>query len=471
MKPALRNVVLVIAGIAAGTAATAVLLLPRRQGPEPAAAKAPAQQWHCPMHPSYVSDRPGDCPICGMRLAPIEASDAGDGKIAFYRSPMNALQTSPVPRKDEMGMDYVPVYEDEVAGGSDAVEGYATVRIDPQRQQLIGLRTAPVTRAEIGAAWRTVGRVAVDETRVRRINVKVDGFVEKLHVDFVGKPVRKGQALFALYSPELMSAQNEYLLAAKTRAELGPSNQRTGDELVEAARRRLELWDVPRSEIAHLDHGGDPLRTLTFYSPISGVVTAKSVVQGSKIVAGDTPFEVTDLSQVWVLADAYESDITRVKVGTPAVLRIDALPNRLFKGHVGFVDPLLDPKTRTAKIRVSFANPELDLKPDMFGDVSFEGRTRQGLRVPLDAVIDSGAQKVVFVSLGDGRFQPREITAGAQTSEYVEVLSGLAEGDQVVARANFLIDSESRLKSALAALAQKPAPKTRAADPHAGHGK
>jgi Cu(I)/Ag(I) efflux system membrane fusion protein len=406
-----------------------------------------------------------------MRLVGIEASDAGDRKIAFYRSPMNASQTSPVPRKDEMGMDYVPVYEDEVAGGSDAVEGYATVRIDPQRQQLIGLRTAPVTRAEIGAAWRTVGRVAVDETRVRRINVKVDGFVEKLHVDFVGKPVRKGQALFALYSPELMSAQNEYLLAAKTRAELGPANQRTGDELVEAARRRLELWDVPRSEIAHLDHGGDPLRTLTFYSPISGVVTAKSVVQGSKIVAGDTPFEVTDLSQVWVLADAYESDISRVKVGTPAVLRIDALPNRLFKGRVGFVDPLLDPKTRTAKIRVSFANPELDLKPDMFGDVSFAGRTRQGLRVPLDAVIDSGAQKVVFVSLGDGRFQPREITAGAQTSEYVEVLSGLAEGDQVVARANFLIDSESRLKSALAALAQKSAPKARAADPHAGHGK
>ena len=473
MKPAIRNVLLIAAGVVAGTGVTFALRPHAAHAPPPAeAAKAAVQRWHCPMHPTYVSDKPGDCPICGMRLVPIEGENENrqDRKIAFYRSPMNPTQTSPIPRKDEMGMDYVAVYEDEVKGGAETVEGYSTVRLDPMRQQLIGLRTAPVTRAQIGTAWRTVGRVAVDETRVRRINVKVDGFVEKLYVDFVGKPVRRGQALFALYSPELVSAQNEYLLAARTRAQLGPAGQRTGDELVEAARRRLELWDVPRSEIAHLDHGGAPLRTLTLYSPIAGVVTAKSVVQGSKITAGDTPFEVTDLSRVWVLADAYESDIARVKVGTPATLRIDALPNRLFKGQVGFVDPLVDPKTRTAKIRVSFANPDLDLKPDMFGEVAFEGTTREGLRVPVDAVIDSGAQKVVFVSLGDGRFQPREITAGTQTTEFVEVLSGLSEGDQVVTRANFLIDSESRLKSALAAMAQKAAPKARAKDPHAGHG-
>jgi membrane fusion protein, copper/silver efflux system len=174
---------------------------------------------------------------------------------------------------------------------------------------------------------------------------------------------------------------------------------------------------------------------------------------------------------VWVLADAYESDIARVKVGTRATLRIDALPHRLFKGRVGFVDPLLDPKTRTAKIRVAFANPDLDLKPDMFGEVEFEGRTREGLRIPLDALIDSGAQKVVFVALGDGRFQPREVAVGAQTAEFVEVLFGVAEGDQVVTRANFLIDSESRLKSALSAMAQKSGPKVRGAEPHAGHGK
>jgi Cu(I)/Ag(I) efflux system membrane fusion protein len=471
MKPVIRNLGLLAGGVAAGVVATLALRPHPTEQAASTAARPKVQQWHCPMHPSYVSDKPGDCPICGMKLVPIEGGKEGERKPDFYRSPMNPSQTSPVPRKDEMGMDFVPVYADDLASGGDAVEGYATVRIDPRRQQLIGLRTAPVARAEVGSAWRTVGRVAVDETRVRKINVKVDGFVEKLYVDFVGKPVRRGQALFALYSPELMSAQNEYLLAVKTRAQLGPGSQRTGDELVDAARRRLELWDVPRSEIAHLDHGGEPLRTLTLHSPISGVVTAKSVVQGSKIAAGDTPFEVTDLSQVWVLADAYESDISRVKVGTAATLRIDALPNRDFKGRVGFVDPLLDPKTRTAKIRVSFANPHLDLKPDMFGDVSFEGRTRQGLRIPLDALIDSGTQKMVFVSLGEGKFQPREITTGAQTTEYVEVLSGLAEGDQVVTRANFLIDSESRLKSALAALAQKAPAKAAPPDPHAGHGK
>jgi Cu(I)/Ag(I) efflux system membrane fusion protein len=436
MKSGFRSAALIAVGIAAGVAVT-VALRPRQQHPTQAGAETPAQQWHCAMHPTYVSDKPGDCPICGMKLVPIEPAGRAEGHDA----------------------------------GHDPADGYVTVQIDSQRQQLIGLRLAPVTRAALGAGWRTVGRVAVDETRVRKINVKVDGFVEKLYVDFVGKPVRRGQALFALYSPELVSAQNEYLLAAKTRAQLGLANQRTGDDLVDSARRRLELWDVPRSEIAHLDHGGAPLRTLTLYSPIAGVVTAKSVVQGSKITAGDTPFEITDLSRVWVLADAYESDISRVKVGTSATLRVDALPNRVFKGRVGFVDPLLDPKTRTAKIRVAFANPDLDLKPDMFGEVAFEGKSREGLRVPLDALIDSGTQKVAFVALGDGRFQPREVTVGAQTSEFVEVLSGLAEGDQVVTRANFLIDSESRLKSALAAMAQKGGPKARAPDPHAGHGK
>ena len=471
MKPAIRNLTLIVAGIAAGVAATVALRPHAGHAPPSAAATPPARQWHCPMHPTYVSDKPGDCPICGMKLVPVEAANMKERRIVFYRSPMNPSQTSPVPRKDEMGMDYVPVYEEEVAGGADAVEGYATVRIDSQRQQLIGLRTAPVARGEIGASWRTVGRVAVDETRVRKINVKVDGFVEKLYVDFVGKPVRRGQALFALYSPELVSAQNEYLLAVRTRAQLGPANRHTGDELVDAARQRLELWDVPRSEIAHLDHGGAPLRTLTLYSPISGVVTQKSVVQGSRIAAGDTPFEVTDLSHVWVLADAYESDIGRIKVGTSATLRVDALPNRVFRGRVGFVDPLVDPKTRTAKIRVAFTNAGLDLKPDMFGEVSFEGKTRDGLQIPLDALIDSGAQKVVFVSLGDGRFQPREITTGVQTTDAVEVLSGLSEGDQVVTRANFLIDSESRMKSALSAMAQKTANQARAPNPHATHGK
>ena len=472
-----------VGGLAMGGAG--VFLAMRGHTHTPAEQASESPKYHCPMHPTYTSDKPGECPICGMKLVPIEGTGAAGGKtdgkrrIAFYRSPMNPSQTSPTPRKDEMGMDYVPVYEDEVSGGSEAVSGLATVAIDSQRQQLIGMRTAPVTVGPVGTGWRTVGRVAVDETRVRRVNVKVDGYVERLFVDFTGKAVRKGEPLLSIYSPALLSAQSEYLLAVKTRDRLSQGGQASvGEELVTAARRRLELWDIPRSELAHLEHGGEPLRTLTLYSPISGVVTQKNVVQGSKLSAGDMPFEITDLSEVWVLADAYEADFRRVRVGMSATFTLDAFPGKKFPGRVTFIQPILDPVTRTAKLRLTFANPRGELRPDMFGEVSFDAKPRDGVRVPFDAVIDSGEQKVVFVALGEGRFQPRAIQTGAQSSDWVEVTSGLKAGEQVVIRANFLIDSESRLKAALAALAkpaQQPAqPAGKApipASPHAGHGK
>jgi Cu(I)/Ag(I) efflux system membrane fusion protein len=412
--------------------------------------------------------------------APGAPAAAGERKIAFYRSPMNPSQTSPVARKDEMGMEFVPVYEDEVSGGSEAVTGLATVQIDDQRRQLIGLRTAAVTRGPIGTGWRTVGRVAVDETRVRKVNVKVDGFVDSLFVDFIGKPVHRGQALLSIYSPQLLSVQNEYLLALETRRRLanGAANVAAGDELVSAARTRLELWDISPAEIATLEGRGRATRTLTLHSPISGVVTAKNVVQGSKLAAGDTPFEITDLSEVWVLADAYELDLSRIRVGMPATFTLQAISNEVFQGRVSFVEPLLDPKTRTAKVRLSFANKRGELRPDMYGEVAFQAKAREGLRVPFDAVIDSGQQKVVFVALGEGRFQPRQVQTGVQSGDFVEVTSGVQQGEEVVTRANFLIDSESRLKAALAAVAAAPAkapgaadPKAKAADPHARHGK
>lgn len=433
------------------------LVVPRLQHQGSTAPQGPL--YHCPMHPNYTSDKPGDCAICGMKLVPIEGADAGkpEHRIVFYRSPMDAADTSQVPRKDAMGMDYVPVYEDELSGAGE-VSGLAGVKIDAQRQQLIGLRTAEVTRGPISGDWRTVGRVAIDETRVRKINVKVDGFVEKLFVDFIGKAVRRGEPLFALYSPDLLNAQNDYALAVRTRAELGGG--RAGEDLVAAARRRLELWDVPRSEIAHLDHGGAPLRDLTLVSPISGVVTAKTIVQGSRIAAGDTPFEITDLSQVWVLADAHESDLPRVQLGTPVSLTLEAIPNHSFSGKVSFIEPVLDAKTRTAKVRLAFANPRGELRPEMFGEVVFHTRPHESLRVPADSIIDSGDRKVVFVATGDGRFEPREVKAGDTAGDLVEILSGVQAGEQVVVRASFLVDSESRLKAALAALTSKaPAPK------------
>jgi membrane fusion protein, copper/silver efflux system len=473
----------IAAGVLAGTAGTFVAT--RSGHHEHAQSVAEARKYQCPMHPTYVSDKPGECPICGMKLVPVGSaapaapSAVGQRKVAFYRSPMNPAQTSPDPRKDEMGMEFVPVYEDEVLGGSEAVTGLATVQIDDQRRQLIGLRTATVTRGAIGTGWRTVGRVAVDETRVRKVNVKVDGFVDQLYVDFIGKPVQRGQALLSIYSPELLSVQNEYLLALATRQKLasGATNLAgSGDELVSAARRRLELWDIGTAEIAALERSGRATRTLKLHSPIAGVVTAKNVVQGSKLTAGDMPFEITDLSEVWVLADAYELDLSRIRLGMPATFALQAIPNEVFHGRVSFIEPLLDPKTRTAKVRLSFANPRGDLRPDMYGEVAFQAKAREGLRVPFDAVIDSGQQKVVFVALGEGRFQPRQVQTGVQSGDFVEVTSGVRQGEEVVTRANFLVDSESRLKAALVAVAAAPAnalaaPKAKAPDPHARHGK
>ena len=391
-----------------------------------------------------------------QREAPAAAAPAAsklERKILLYRSPMGTGETSQVPRKDGMGMDFVPVYADEETAASE-VSGLAGVKIDAQRQQLIGLRTAQVTRGLISGDWRTVGRVAVDETRVRKINVKVDGFVEKLFVDYTGKLVHRGDPLFSLYSPDLFSAEQEYLVALRTRQQLAGSP--AGEDLVASARRRLELWDIPKPELEALEQTRTAHRTLTLTSPISGVVTAKSIVQGSRLTTGETPFEITDLSEVWVLADAHESDLPRVRLGTPVTLTLEAVPNRTFTGKASFIEPVLDPKTRTVKVRLAFANPRGELRPEMFGDVVFHSRPHQGLRVPVDSVIDSGDRKVVFVALGDGRFEPRQVIAGDLAGDLLEVTQGLEAGEQVVAGASFLVDSESQLKAALAAVTSKP---------------
>jgi Cu(I)/Ag(I) efflux system membrane fusion protein len=264
-----------------------------------------------------------------------------------------------------------------------------------------------------------------------------------------------------------VSAQREYLLALKTQKALsGGALQGSGGDLLEAARRRLQLWDVPKEALDHLEQTGEAQRALTLRSPISGVVTGKNVVEGSRLTPADTPFEITDLGRVWVQADVYESEVARVKVGQPASLTLAAFPSRGFQGRVAFVDPALDAKTRTAKVRLEFPNARGDLKPEMFGEVVLRGAGHKGLLIPLDAVLDAGASKVAFVSLGDGKFEPREVTTGITVGETVEILSGLKRGEEVVVRANFLVDSESRLKAALAHLSQKGAPAAAPAGSH-----
>jgi Cu(I)/Ag(I) efflux system membrane fusion protein len=414
--------------------------------------------YQCPMHPTVQKDHASDCPICGMKLEKVDQSGAfevppGERKVVFYRSPMDPKQTSHTPRKDEMGMDYLPVYLDELQG-SGPIVGLVTVKIDPARQQLIGLVTAQATQGAIGGALRTSGRVAVDETRVHRVNVKFGGFVERVQADFVGQLVQRGAPLFSIYSPELLAAQEDLLLALRTQKDLASARglAADGDDLVSSARRKLQLWDVPAATVARIEQTGQAERAITVVSPISGVVVKKEVVPGMKLEAGGMPYEIWDLTSVWVLADVYETDLQHVKVGAPATLTFKAIPGKEFQGRVAFVDPVLDPKTRTAKVRVSLANPGALLKPEMFGEVVLRSAPRQALRIPADAVIDSGTRSVVFVALGDGKFQPRVVRLGASDGDYVEVQDGLAAADKIVTRANFLVDSESRLKASLQAL-------------------
>ena len=417
--------------------------------------------FQCPMHPSITSDHPGECPICGMKLVLVSNADdsspqkAGERKIALYRSPMDPKQTSPTPRKDEMGMDYVPVYEAELKGVGAPVPGLATVTIDPSRQQLIGLRTVAATKGDVSSTWRTVARVQVDPTRVRKTNVKIEGFVERIFVDFVGQSVRKGQPLFSIYSPTLLSAQNEYILALQTKDVLAKTGAEGSENLVQASRRRLELWDVPASEIDRLTRTREPSKTLTLVSPIAGVVTAKNVVEGARVSSGEAPYEITDLSMVWVMADAYESDLGRIRVGMKATLTLPAYPDRSFIGEVVFIDPLLDPKSRTAKVHLHFGNAKRELKPEMFGEVALQTTAKEGVRIPSDAVIRAGNQDVVFVARGEGKFEPRVVQLGGKTGDQVEVRAGLDAGQEVVTRANFLVDSESQLRASLAAIGGK----------------
>lgn len=420
--------------------------------------KSASGKYQCPMHPTIVKDGPGDCPICGMKL--VKMKDSGgtapsaapvSKKIIFYRSPMDPKQTSPTPRKDEMGMDYIPVYEGD-GSTSETVKNRAEVEIDPQRQQLIGLRTAVATQQDISTDWTTVGRVQADPTRVRKTNVKIAGFVEQVFADFVGRSVQRGEPLFTYYSPELVAAQQEYLLALKIHSSHAGDNASSDDSTtIEAVRQKLRFWDVPESELDRIAATGAIIKAITFQAPFSGVITAKNIVEGSAMNPGDAAYEITNLNSVWIVADAYQSDATRAKLGTPATVRVESIPDREFKGSVAFIDAVLDPQTRTFKIRVDLDNSDGILKPEMFAEVQFQSGAHQALTIPADAIIPTGRGSMVFIAAGNGKFQPRAVTTGQKSGDQIEIITGMQAGESVVTRANFLVDSESSLRAALAA--------------------
>jgi Cu(I)/Ag(I) efflux system membrane fusion protein len=377
-------------------------------------------------------------------------SDRGttrERKPLYYRNPMGLPDTSPVPRKDPMGMDYIPVYEDE----DDEPASPGRVKIGTEKVQKLGVRTETAQRRSLDRVVRAVGRIEPDERRIHAISPKFEGYIERLHVDVTGQPVGKGQPLFDVYSPELNSAQREYAIAAQ-----GVEALRDADEEVRAGMRRLaesslarlKNWDISAEQIRSLARSG-ARRTLTFRSPATGIVTEKKALQGMRFMPGEMLYQVADLSSVWVIADIFEQDIGLVAAGTAARVRINAYPDRLFAGRVSYVYPTLNAATRTVPVRIELANSELLLKPAMFAQVDLPVETREALTIPASAVIDSGTRRVVLVELGEGRFEPREVRLGARGEHLVEILDGVMEGEPVVVAANFLIDAESNLKAAL----------------------
>ena len=514
----------------------------------------PGVRYHCPMHPTFISDKPGDCPICGMRLIPIEEKTApttvpafvcpmhpevtsdrpgqrcskcgmrlvpmgatgdypkehktytcpmhpefltddpdehcpkcgmkvverpargqgsaetgvrpsgehaapGDRKVLYYRNPMNPEVTSPVPMKDEMGMDYVPVYAEEAAPAAGGVTGMATVEITSEGIHLSGVQTEPAVFERVARSVRTVGTVTADETRIRHVHTKTAGWVEKLFVNFTGQLVRRGQPILSIYSQELLASQEEFLRARKTASKFAASElqevRRGGEELLQSAEQRLRLFDVPEEFIAELKRTGQPQRAVTLLAPVSGFVTAKEVFEGQQIEPGMELFTITDLSRVWIEADFYEYEARALHVGQEAKVTLPYDPSRALAGRVTYVYPTLNPDSRTLRVRLEFQNPDFALKPAMFANVELPLEATDGIVIPDSAVIDTGERQIVFVSLGGGRFEPREVTLGVRSSGKARVLSGIAAGDQVVTRANFLLDSESQLRAAVAGMKKR----------------
>jgi Cu(I)/Ag(I) efflux system membrane fusion protein len=428
------------------------------------------QQYHCPMHPTYVADRMGDCPICGMKLVPIEAKvlqapagssapagvatgDAAARRILHYRNPMDPSVTSPVPTKDGMGMDYVPVYSDEVSAGG-AVAGHATVEMGADELRLAGLRTTVARSGSLARALRTVGEVKADETRVSQVHTRISGWVERLFVSFTGQAVRRGQPLLSIYSPELLATQEEFLRARGSAARFAgsdvPEVRSGGAELLEAARRRLRLFDVPQSFIDTLEQTGQPQRAVTLEAPASGFVTSKDVFAGARIEPGVTLFTVTDLSRVWVEGDVYEYEAPLVRLGQQARVTLAYDPSKVYTGRITYIYPYLNTDTRTLRVRFEFENPGVALKPGMFVDVELEAQAIRGVLIPDESILDTGPRQIVYVKTGEGRYEPRQVKVGVRSDGQAQILSGVKAGEAVVDRANFLLDSESRLRAAIA---------------------
>jgi RND family efflux transporter MFP subunit len=376
---------------------------------KPAAVVRKPLYWVDPMHPWYKSDKPGIAPDCGMKL--------------------------------------VPVYADEEKKNT---QPPGTVEIAPEKQQLIGVEYGAAEYETATGSIRAAARVTLDETRIAKVQTKLEGWIDQVSANFTGKLVQKGDPLLTIYSPEALATQQEYLLAAKAERQMqdNPVHEMLGstENLVAAARKRLELWDIGDAQIDEISRTGQPLKNLTLYAPISGFVMERNAFPSQRVTPDTVLYTVADLSTVWVMADVFEYEAVNIHLNQPATLTLAYLPGRAFHGRVSYILPQLDPATRTLKVRVEFANPGYALKPDMYGEVELQTGGARRLVVPQSAVLNSGDRQTVFVDRGNGYFEPRAVKIGEQLNGRIEILSGLKAGERVVISGTFLMDSESRLK-------------------------
>jgi Cu(I)/Ag(I) efflux system membrane fusion protein/cobalt-zinc-cadmium efflux system membrane fusion protein len=440
--------------------------------PSAAVAEEAQQQYTCGMHPMIITDEPGLCPICNMDLTPLRADGTtdemvpeGEREIKYWVAPMDPTFIRDEPGKSPMGMDLVPVYEDQAASGS-------IISIDPVTSQNMGVRMTVAKRKDISRTVRTVGLVGYEEPKQYSINSKIDGWVERLYVNETGQHVKKGSPLLEIYSPALVSAQEEFLLARDNSAALAkspfPAIADGAKRLLDSSRRRLSLWDISDRQITKLEKTGDVKRTLTLYAPYDGIVTMKMVREGQFIKSGMELLMLSDISKVWVYADIYEYEMPWVKVGQKASITLPYVGSDPIESQVSYIYPFVEPKTRTIKARFDIDNPDFTLKPDMYVNVRLETEpVKDALTIPVEAVLHSGEKETVFVVLGDGKFEPRRVKTGLQSEDGdIEIIQGLLDGDHVVTSAQFMLDSESKLREAIQKMLN---PKQPAASEHVGH--
>ena len=465
-KPSNRNkfgvwFVLLFAAVGIAVGIVGGLLLSRSGADKQAITAAgtdDSEQWYtCGMHPNVIQQGPGNCPICQMKLTPLRAGQdqqkaekgPAERRVLYFRAPMDPNCVSEKPGKSPMGMDLVPVYAEK--GESPSAH---KIIIDPVTIQNMGIRTTQVKHGALTKTIRTVGRVDYNEELVTFINTKFDGWIEKLHINQTGQRVSKGQAMFDVYSPQLYSAQVEYLAAQRGLEALAGGSQEVREQarrLLDAADTKLQYLDITKDQIAELGRTKTIQKSPTIHSPAEGIVTEKMVFEGMYVKPGMRLYTIADLSQVWVYVDIYEYQLPWVAVGQNATMDLSYIPGKQFVGKVVYIYPYLEARTRVIKVRLEFENSTLDLKPNMYATVTLRAQLGQALLVPREAYIDSGIRKVVFVDLGSGKFQPREIQVGVEGQDgMVEVLYGLDQGDVVVTSGQFMLDSESKLKEAIA---------------------